>query len=253
VIDPALTDDSTTSAVVEGRCTTDALGLCSLSNVQLGTYWVRETLTPANHDTAADQAVEVTTVGTAVSLTFVDPRQPGTINVNKQDDAGNPVSGVIFTLYHNVPLLTAPRTSADLGVDSDSSTTLIDATTCTTGADGNCSFENVPLGEYWVVETTPAGYSASPDQPAHLLTGGGHEDLTFVNARQFKVIVLVCQESTHTLYPSNVQFDNGTTPPLTTNNSLGSPGTLTNAQLCELGGATHTGGTGQHQAVITIP
>ena len=225
-----------------GTCTT-AAGTCSFLDVALGKYWVVETITPANHSTAADQYVDMAAPDQQVTLTFVNPRQPGTINVHKQDDAGAPLAGAVFTLYADVSPFGGTKGTGDTSVLG----------TCTTLASGDCSFTSVQLGQYWVVETTtPAGYGTAANQHVILSTGGQTVNLTFVDPRHFKVIVLVCQEGTNELYASNVKFDGASTP--TTNNSLGASTTPTEAQLCGLGGATLSGiTTGNHSAAIVIP
>ena len=53
-------------------CTTGADGTCTITNIPQGEYWVVETKTPANHDTAADQHATVAP-DTTVELTFVNP------------------------------------------------------------------------------------------------------------------------------------------------------------------------------------
>jgi hypothetical protein len=67
------------------KCTTAAAndpdnpGACTINNVPIGKYWVVETVTPANHDTAADQYADVQLGGQAgqgqtLNFTFIDPR-----------------------------------------------------------------------------------------------------------------------------------------------------------------------------------
>jgi hypothetical protein len=78
----------------------------------------------------------------------------GSVQINKADDAGNPLAGAGFTLYgDNAPV------GGSRGPE-DTATSL----TCTTGASGTCTITNVFFGNYWVVETTvPAGYDAAAD------------------------------------------------------------------------------------------
>ncbi len=37
------------------KCTTDAAGTCTITDVVAGTYWVVETVTPAGYESAADK------------------------------------------------------------------------------------------------------------------------------------------------------------------------------------------------------
>jgi Prealbumin-like fold domain len=156
-------------------CTTGADGVCEILNVLQGQYWVVETKTPPNHDTAADQ--HLTVVATEqVSLTFVNPRQPGSVKITKLDDATppNPLAGAEFTLYQD----NAP-TGGTRGAEDT-----ITTKTCTTGADGTCEILNVVPGEYWVVETvTPTGHDTAADQ--HVTVKANEQvSVTFVNVRQ---------------------------------------------------------------------
>src|SRR4029078_3043496 len=80
--------------------TTAANGNCSILNVLVGEYWVRETTTPTGYSTAADQHVSRTPDAT-VSLTFVDPRLRGSIKVVKTakhaDTSGNTSANLVAT------------------------------------------------------------------------------------------------------------------------------------------------------------
>ena len=62
--------------VTSYTCTTVA-GVCSISGVVFGSYWVVETTTPPGYFTAADQYVTVNSgnAGTSIPLSFTDPRQ----------------------------------------------------------------------------------------------------------------------------------------------------------------------------------
>jgi formamidopyrimidine-DNA glycosylase len=156
-------------------CTTGPDGTCEIPNVLKGEYWVVETKTPPNHDTAADQHITVV-ASEQVSLTFVNPRQPGSVKITKLDDATppNPLAGAEFTLYED----NAP-TGGTRGAEDT-----ITTKTCTTGADGTCEITNVLPGEYWVVETvTPTGHDSAADQ--HVTVKSNEQvSVTFVNVRQ---------------------------------------------------------------------
>ena len=55
-------------------CTTGADGLCTISAVNAGEYWIVETTTPPGHDTAADQHVTIVAGQTnTVPIEFVEP------------------------------------------------------------------------------------------------------------------------------------------------------------------------------------
>jgi hypothetical protein len=156
-------------------CTTGADGTCEILNVLQGQYWVVETKTPANHDTAADQHLTVV-ANEQVSVTFINPRQPGSVKITKLDDATppHPLAGAEFTLYEDNPPIGGSRGAEDT----------ITTQTSTTGADGTCEILDVVPGEYWVVETvTPTGHDPAADQ--HVTVKANEQvSVTFVNVRQ---------------------------------------------------------------------
>jgi uncharacterized surface anchored protein len=123
-------------------CTTGADGTCTISGVLPGQYWVVETKTPANHDSAADQHVRVN-ANEQTSVTFVDPRHRGAILVTKTrkhaaDGPGDhPQAGVEFT---------------------------VNGVTKTTDANGQACFDGLLFGNYTVHEVTPAGYKGEADK-----------------------------------------------------------------------------------------
>lgn len=183
---------------------------------------------------------------TAAVKDFIAP-QPldfnkcGRIDIVKHDDdsPASALQGAVFTLYNDL----APVGTA-LGAE-DTATTL----TCTTGADGKCSFIDIATGNYWVLETTtPAGHDTAAPQQA-VVGAGGTVTLTFADPRDFKVIVLVCTEADNSLYSSTVTVDGVDKASL-----AAAPSGLTSAQLCGLGGAAYDDKSyGNHPANINIP
>jgi uncharacterized repeat protein (TIGR01451 family) len=138
------------SAVPAKSCTTNGSGLCSIDGIlPPGTYWLHETAVPAGYDAAADQKVTLG-LDQRVTLTFVDNRIPGSIDIVKRDDAGAALAGASFGLY------------AD---DDGSRGSAIEGKTCTTNGNGNCSITGILPGTYWLHETAvPAGYGAAADK-----------------------------------------------------------------------------------------
>jgi hypothetical protein len=109
----------------------------------------------------------------------------GSISIHKQDDAGNALAGVSFSLYTNNAPLAAPRGAEDI---------VVSGKTCTTDASGNCTISGVLAGNYWVVEgTPPAGYEAAPDQAVTVTASETPVPLTFVNPRLRGAIAIVKQ------------------------------------------------------------
>jgi hypothetical protein len=168
----------------------------------------------------------------------------GDINVLKTDDdsPASVLAGAVFTLYND---------AAPVGGTFDPATDLAvtPSTTCTTGADGECSFTQIETGDYWVVETTtPAGHDTAAPQAVSLV-GGATVNLTFVDPRDFKIIVLVCKEADNSLYSSQVTVDGVNKDSLAT-----APEGTTAAELCGLGGAAYDDKSyGNHPANVNIP
>jgi hypothetical protein len=122
-------------------CTTNATGDCTIVDVPFGNYWVVETVTPANHGTAPDQAVTVAVSGNAPSgtLTFIDPRLQGSIIVEKLVGSTR-LAGVAFAITPG----SIAMGSAGAGLF------------CTDGLD---------FATYTVTESTvPAGYAGASAQ-----------------------------------------------------------------------------------------
>jgi len=127
-------------------CTTSATGDCSMTSVPNGDYWAVETTGVANHDLAADQSFSLNQGTATVSLTFVDPRDPGAIVVTKTAKnhtlGGNPpLPGVTFELWN-----------------ADASAKL--AGPLTSNANGQVCFDGLTLGLTYTVKETgaPTGY-----------------------------------------------------------------------------------------------
>jgi hypothetical protein len=149
------------TAIPTLTCTTAASGNCQILNVPFGNYWAVETTGVPGHDLAPDQSFSLTqsTPSLTISLTFVDPRQPGAILVTKlrKHAAGgpgdHPQAGVDFT---------------------------VNGVTKTTDANGHACFDGLPFGSYTVHETTPAGYHGEADKTVVVDNTATCSDATFV-------------------------------------------------------------------------
>jgi len=258
-VDP--TDDDTlittcTTAVdnngTPNDATDDFVG-CSFAD-QTGTgtinYIIHEHAAPANFSACSDDAFSITYSNVAQTHTFtcLNTAQPGTINIQKNDDAGNPLAGVRFDIYtDNGPNLGPPDGAANPNQDAydDSEDSTTSAGHCVTAVDdvntqvneaGTCSITSVPLGKYWVVEdptTVPDGHTGAADQYA-TIGAGTSLTLTFVNPRLHKVVVIVCHEGTDTLAASDVT--DGTTSFTTLAAGATLPAGVSEADLCSLDG-----------------
>jgi hypothetical protein len=120
----------------------DEDGYFCAEGLPFGDYVVSETGVPAGYLPPDDEPVTVDALGTCESVTAIPIENlaaPADIYIEKEDDEGNPVDGVVFTL-------TGPE-----GYDES----------CTTGTildefddpiPGYCEFLNVPLGEDYVLD-----------------------------------------------------------------------------------------------------
>lgn len=157
-IEPGAEDTITTQT-----CTTDAVGLCSIESVLAGSYWVVETVTPANHDTADPQPA-VVGVDATVELEFVNVRQRGSILVEKVDEGGTRLAGAAFSLT--------------VGPDIPPSIALTELST------GLFCVDGLAFGNYTVTETVaPPGYEGAPAQTIEVDSKSdcGTRDLTDVD------------------------------------------------------------------------
>ena len=185
-------------------------------------------------------------------------RARGSLTITKKDDDDPQalLQGAGFTLYTDVD-----PTDGDTAHDPNEDTAT--ALTCSTGADGTCTISDIPLGQYWIVETTtPTGYSPAPDE-ALTVTAGSSITKTLVDKRRFKVITLVCQNSDDSLYPSTVKLDKEgsgedtdtslSQAELNAFNTANST-SITAAQLCALTGAVFSPRHyGSYDGNVTIP
>jgi hypothetical protein len=204
----------------------------------------RHTASSAAKAATVDLAARSVTVslgaGDDVTCAFAN-RKRGSLEITKTDDADPAavLAGAAFTLYDDVAPVGGTRGAEDTAT----------AMACATGANGKCSVDDIPVGSYWVVETTtPPGHATAPDQ--HLVvTAGSSLSRSFVDPREFTVITLVCRNSDSSLYPSSVTLGGQT------EQSLGEATAFaTEAELCSLGGARFTPRQrGVHNGSVTIP
>ena len=215
-------------------CTSGSDGKCSMTNVPFGQYWVVETTTPSGFNTAADQNVTISSVNSTASVTFVNVRQKGSIKFHKEDDAGNLMKDIKFTVKSKV------GTSVD--------------TSCTTDATGECTVGNLPLATYTVDEdasTLPSGYSKDSTFPKDVSVTSDGQVVTVnaTNPRTHRVIVIVCHEGTNSLYGVTVSGGTDKTSISAVPSALDTKG-VTEADLCGIGGASF-GGLGHGDKALT--
>jgi hypothetical protein len=166
-------------------CTTGSDGNCSITNVPFGDYWAVETTGVPFHDMAADQAVHLdqSTPNRTVSLTFVNPRQPGAILVTKTaknhslGEGQHPLAGATFTVdgvskvtdanghacFDGLQIgqtYTVTETAAPTGYSIDTSpidVTIDHTASCASGTPNSATFTDTPLSRITVTFTSLAG------------------------------------------------------------------------------------------------
>ncbi|MFI2780206.1 collagen-binding domain-containing protein [Streptomyces sp. ALB3] len=152
---------------VDGPCTTGADGTCE-EEVETGTYYWQETVAPDGYELPdpavfgplvlteanADEGVTVTATNSRTPA----PSEPGELTVVKTDAKnGDALSGAVFELWretNDVPGLQTTGGSPDTRTGAG----------CSTDEQGECIFEDLPLGEYYLLETAvPEGYVLPAD------------------------------------------------------------------------------------------
>ena len=128
------------------KCTTIAAGTCSIANVPFGNYWVVETVTPSGHSTAPDQATTISSGTSSVTLTFVNPRQRGAIEVTKT--------------FEDKSSTSTPKETPHAGVTFRVRQSGETIATGVTDSNGVVCFDGLLFGTYNVVETVPEKFHA---------------------------------------------------------------------------------------------
>jgi hypothetical protein len=143
-------------------CTTSG-GTCAFGAVDFGTYYVEETAAPTGYDLPAETVQGPFTIGPGaanepgvkLTVTFEDPRQPGTIQAEKvdADDADLKLAGAHFQLYKD-----DGEDIFEQGQDTAVGSEEI------SDASGLVMWTDLDFGTYFVVEVqAPQGYDLPED------------------------------------------------------------------------------------------
>ncbi|MFF2815954.1 SpaA isopeptide-forming pilin-related protein [Kitasatospora cineracea] len=145
-------------------CTTPATGVCRAAGLPLGTYYWQEVSAPDGFDLPAEPVttVVIAAAGQNAPVVVKDARTPekgsGATKVTKVDaETGEPLAGAVFQLWRETnghPGLQTLGANADTKVGEP----------CTTGDDGVCAAQDLPLGTYyWQEVSAPDGYALPAD------------------------------------------------------------------------------------------
>lgn len=172
-----------------GVVTTDATGTVVVGGLTFGDYWVEEITPPTGYELPDPPhqgpfTFSTDNAGTTTAVTFDDPQILTDLTVRKLDGGAEsdvPLEGAVFELYQDDGdgVTEAPPAGED---------TL--AGTCTTGADGTCTVDDLSFGDYyWYEVSAPAGYNLPDDQYGeiiHVNAGNAGEEVTidFFNPRK---------------------------------------------------------------------
>ncbi|MFD8692887.1 choice-of-anchor A family protein [Streptomyces sp. NPDC059651] len=172
----------TTPDTMVTTCTTPANGICAATTTP-GTYYWRETAAPDGYelpDPAVFGPLALTedNADTGVQTEAANTQEPvppvtGSLTVEKTDAKnGQPLAGAVFELWretNDVPGLQTTGTNPD---------TLADAG-CSTDDTGECAFDDLPLGEYYLREIAVPEDYVLPANPV-----SGPYELTEANSSQ---------------------------------------------------------------------
>jgi uncharacterized surface anchored protein len=167
-----LTGTAFDGATVTMTATSDVDGKVTFSNVKVGNYTIQEVSAPEGYllSTVSHTAI-ITTNADAVVVT-VSPETitntliTGNIKVTKtEEDGTTPLQGAELSLYKADNTFVESKTS---------------------GVDGTVVFENIPYGDYVIIETAPpTGYQQSTEALTIKVENDGqeHNAGSFVNAK----------------------------------------------------------------------
>ena len=143
--------------------TTDETGMVVFPGLPLGYYNYQETKAPDGYvPTGSAEQILFSANGQVVTRTALNKPARGTIRITKQNDKGEVLSGVVFTLY-----------------DENKN----ELRTGTTDKNGIVLFENLPVGDYYYAETSelPGYIPFHSLMSARVGYAGAVEEITFTN------------------------------------------------------------------------
>lgn len=136
-------------------CTTAGTDPCTVGGLDFGTYYWQETQAPQGYQLPPNAVsdpivIDASNAGGQAPVTVIgDPQKRSELTITKYDAiTGKTLPGATFALYRESNGQNGLQTGGDTLVES-----------CVTGADGTCTIDDLPFGDYWWLETAaPEGY-----------------------------------------------------------------------------------------------
>jgi uncharacterized surface anchored protein len=109
----------------------DGIGTCLFKDLEPGSYTISEKNAPPGFAAVDDYTMDIE-AGKDYTTTFVNLAAIGSVELTllEPGDSATPLPGGVFALHKGTAVLDTPLA------------------TCTTGDDGTCAFDKVPLGNY---------------------------------------------------------------------------------------------------------
>ena len=171
---------STATDTPIGSATQSSNGTLTFADLTWGKYWVQETVPPTGYLVDPDLPRLVTVDATHLDPTVAvaDPRKPSTLTVRKVDAAdGSVLEGAKLKLWKDTDATPGPS-AGDTA-----------AGTCTTGANGLCSIDQLGFGAfYWEETVAPADYLLPADPYSSRVVINAANAGTTLPVREFRDI-----------------------------------------------------------------
>jgi hypothetical protein len=148
------------------RTAADGIGTCLFKDVKPGSYTISETTPPPGFAAIDDYTANVKAGDGITKVTLVNLAAIGKVELTlvEPGDTAAPLSGGVFALQKGKSVLDTPLA------------------TCTTGADGTCAFDKVPLGDYTMEQVSaPEGFLVSDPVEFNLTKPAQVAKLRFVD------------------------------------------------------------------------
>ena len=162
------------------EATTDANGVVTFGNLDPNTtYYYKEITPPTNYVIKEKDFTAITTGSTGenatVSATVQNDRK-ATFKLHKTKEGGAAFGSITFKL------IAVKDSTKDILADTSN---LSGGTTKTTNSSGNASFTGLNPGNYWLVETVPAGYETGKANGSYVTDAAGEWKVVTYSGKEY--------------------------------------------------------------------